>query len=202
MIEHALPSEFSIEIPPDVEALIRAGTEARERVLRELHGGLLGYVPSDYPLAYQGLAHVRAEFAPGDAFCEWGCGLGVIVAMAAGLGFEAHGIEIQEALVEEGRAMFEALDLGGELHRGSFIPDDYSGEDRLPWNEQVTVLDGAGAVDEVEHDIEDFDLIYAFPWPGEEELYLDLFEQRGAPDALLLTYHGPTEGLRLHGKSG
>ena len=37
---------------------------------------------------------------------------------------------------------------------------------------------------------EEFDLIYAYPWPDEEEVVAETFEARARLGALLLTYHG------------
>ncbi len=36
--------------------------------------------------------------------------------------------------------------------------------------------------------IDDFDVIFAFPWPAEEEMYCDLFARFAASGALLVTY--------------
>jgi hypothetical protein len=48
-------------------------------------------------------------------------------------------------------------------------------------------------------DPDDFDVVFAYPWPGEEQVIFDLFAGSTAVGALLLTYHG-LEGLRLHRK--
>ncbi len=46
---------------------------------------------------------------------------------------------------------------------------------------------------------EDFDLVYAYPWPGEEKVIFDLFESCASVGALLLTFHSQ-DGLRLQRK--
>ena len=48
---------------------------------------------------------------------------------------------------------------------------------------------------------EEFDLIYAYPWPDEEWLVEELFDAHARPGALLLTYHGD-RGLWLRRKGG
>ena len=53
-------------------------------------------------------------------------------------------------------------------------------------------------MDEVDIGIEDFELIFAFPWPGEETLFFDLFETYAARGAHLMTYHGEDEGILVH----
>ncbi|MCK6459507.1 MAG: hypothetical protein L6Q95_06390 [Planctomycetes bacterium] len=46
---------------------------------------------------------------------------------------------------------------------------------------------------------QDFDLVFAYPWPGEEEVIEGLFERYAGDSALLLTFHG-LDGLRLRRK--
>ncbi len=200
MTELPIPDPISITIPSEISKLLDEAQERRESILEEHRSPLLGYVPGDFNLIYQGLAFLKKTYSPSDLFCEWGCGIGIVVALAEKLGFDSHGIEIQDYLIDEGREFFEAKNISAELYKGSFIPEDFDGYDLVEITERVTVLDGSNALDEVEHTIDEFDLIYAFPWPGEEELYFNLFEERAQPGALLLTYHGPTEGLKLHRK--
>ena len=57
-------------------------------------------------------------------------------------------------------------------------------------------VDAADGYDQLGLQIADFDLLFAFPWPGEERFWHKLFDQRAAHGALLLTYHG-MEGFRL-----
>jgi hypothetical protein len=37
---------------------------------------------------------------------------------------------------------------------------------------------------------DEFDLIFAYPWPDDERVTADLFEGYAAGNAILLTYHG------------
>jgi hypothetical protein len=48
---------------------------------------------------------------------------------------------------------------------------------------------------------DEFDLIYACPWPDEEWLVEELFDAHARPGALLLTYHGD-RGLWLRREGG
>ena len=48
-------------------------------------------------------------------------------------------------------------------------------------------------------EVRDFDLIFAYPWPNDEELTASLFERFAAPGALLLTYD-ETDAVRLRRK--
>ncbi len=46
----------------------------------------------------------------------------------------------------------------------------------------------------------DFDLIFAYPWPGEEQVIYDLFDRFAAAGAVLITYHG-VQGMRVQRKT-
>ena len=43
------------------------------------------------------------------------------------------------------------------------------------------------------------DVVFSYPWPGEEQVIFDVFEASAAVGALLLTYHGQ-EGMKLQRK--
>ena len=58
----------------------------------------------------------------------------------------------------------------------------------------------ASGYDELDLEPDDFDVIFAYPWPGDEELIDSLFEKFAATGALLLTYHGINE-MRLQRKT-
>lgn len=203
---HAIHPEADAPLPDRVHALIEAGEQRGAAVIDALGSRLLGYVPSDFEVVYRALLALRAGQPVGDRFCEWGSGLGVVTGLAALAGFDASGIEIQRPLVEVSRQLLEDCGIDAvEIYEGSFIPEEFELESRdgTPLDlgrECVTVVTGSGSNDEVVDDIEDFDVIFAFPWPGEEELYLALFDSRAAAGALLVTYHGPTEGVMVHVK--
>lgn len=44
--------------------------------------------------------------------------------------------------------------------------------------------------------MEDYDLFFAFPWPGEVGFFEQVVDAHACDGALLLTYHG-REGMRL-----
>jgi hypothetical protein len=58
---------------------------------------------------------------------------------------------------------------------------------------------GPDGYDELDAEPDEFDVVFAYPWPGEEQVIFDLFEESAAVGSLLLTYHGQ-EGLRLQRK--
>ncbi len=43
--------------------------------------------------------------------------------------------------------------------------------------------------------LEEFDVVFAYPWPGDEAMMLDVMRQYGRPHALMLLY-GVTGGVR------
>lgn len=159
-----------------------------------------GFVPSDYASAYRVLrALADANLAPGPLFCEWGSGFGVVACLAALLEFEAFGIEIERELVDASRQLAEAFDLPVEFYHGSFIPE--SGAVCLETNDEFAWLTPEVGRSEVESGLgaEDFDIIYAYPWPDEERLTAEVFHRCAAYGAILVTHHG-SEDYRLRRK--
>jgi hypothetical protein len=47
---------------------------------------------------------------------------------------------------------------------------------------------------ELGHSLEDFDVVWGYPWDGEAPLMLDLMKRYGRPDATLLLNHA-SEGV-------
>jgi len=195
-----------LDVPTDVAPLPRKVaaflTEVDLRIDRfAKHGSVHAFVPSDYVLVYGVLRSLAARStAPGNAFCEWGCGMGVVAGLATMLGYEACGIEINAELIDEARALAEDFDLSIEYSCGNLIPtggghhvDGASLE--MAWLE----MGGHDAYDELGLDADDFDMIFAYPWPGEEEVINDLFEHYAAVGAVLVTFHG-IEDVRVQRK--
>ncbi len=153
-----------------------------------------GFVCSDYEAVYRILAAVKRErLAPGDFLCEWGCGFGIAAGLAAMLEYRAVGIEIDADLVKGGRGLLRDWQLPVELVRGSFVPPgcehllDDSGQ--FVW----IVGDGSDAFDTLGLDSDDSDLVFAYPWPGEEEILDRLFHRLAGYGSLLVTYNGRQE---------
>jgi len=184
-----------VAVPAAVTTLIAEG-EAR---IAELGRVMPGFVPSDHVVVYAALCALRGgKWLTGDRFCEWGCGLGIVAGMAAMLGYEAHAIEIEEQLVEAGERLARDFELTVEYAVGTFVPtgsEDLTAGvgDELEWLQQG----GADGYELLGRDPDEFDLIFAYPWPGEEEIVLSLFERHAGHGAVLLTYHG-LEGVRVH----
>ena len=152
------------------------------------------FVPSNFETVYRALrAITEANLAPGHSFCEWGSGLGVVASLAATLEFMACGIEIEKDLVDASRELVDTFDLPVTFVHGSFIPagaessveESYSRNNpEFSW----LVTDADDAYGELGLNPDDFDVVFAYPWPGEENLITSLFEEYAAEGALLLLF--------------
>ena len=116
--------------------------------------------------------------------------------MAAELGFDAVGIESEEELVEQSTQLAADHEIDAEFVTGSFVPEQHEDLFDNSGDFNWVRIDRASAYDEIGLEPDDFDLVYCYPWPGEEYLSESLFQRCGATGALLLSYHG-REGFRL-----
>lgn len=186
-------------IPAEVEQLILEGERRIEAFIeRTRESPMLSFVPSEFRPTWRGLAWLWDQrLVGGRSFCEWGSGFGVVALLAAQLGFHASGIEVEPVLVDESIALSQAVGVDVEFVAGSFVPD---GSLETPGAmEELDWLDYSAppAYEDLGYDADDFDVIFAYPWPGEQHVVYDLFEEHASPGALLLTFHG-TDGLLLH----
>lgn len=189
----------AVSLPPEVEALIVEAEGRFETWEREtLEAPIYSYIPCSYRVVYGGLAVItERRLAPGRSFCEWGSGQGVVAMMAASLGWHAVGIEVEPDLVAASRALAAHADLPVEFVIGSYVPE--GSIVRPDAGAELAWLDDSAepAYAELGLDPDDFDLTFAYPWPGESDVIYELFEEHAARGALLITFQG-TEGLCLH----
>src|SRR5579872_445365 len=185
-------------LPGDVRSFLREA-ERRVRQLRP-PGHVPGFVPSDFAGAYAALrALAEAGAAPGDLFCEWGSGLGVVACLAAMLDFDACGIEAEGELVDAARRLADDFGLPVEFVRGNFIPPGGGPPEEAGGGFAWLTTAGGDPREELGLGPEDFAVIYAYPWPDEEELTAGLFERHAGAGAVLVTYHGGAD-FRLRQK--
>lgn len=151
------------------------------------------FVPADYDHVLQTLLRLRA---PGLRFLELGSATGVITIMADMLGYEAYGIELDGKLVDVARELAQRFHSGARFAAGSFLPAGYRYRSRTGDDRIGTIGHGASAYPELRHPLEDFDLVYGYPWHGEEPMMLDLMRAYGGRGARLLL-HGGKEGIRI-----
>ena len=117
-----------------------------------------------------------------------GSASGVIAIMADFLGFEAYGIEIDTELVEVARRLAERHGSDARFAAGSFVPSGYvwksgTGDDRLG-----TLALGEPAYAALGCDLSYFDVVFAYPWDGEEPVLRDIMRRHGATHATLLLH--------------
>ena len=179
-------------VPPEARRLIREAERRIDRFQRDCRAP--AFVPSCYPAAYGVLRWVsESHVARGRRFCEWGCGFGVVASLAAMLDFDSCGIEVEGSLVAEAQRLAEDFDLPVEFAHGSFIPR--GAEDRVHKGGTYSWLttEGDYAYDDLDLDVSDLDVVFAYPWPDEEVVVCDLFDRYAGTGAILATYHGSGE---------
>lgn len=189
-------------IPAEIRTWVN---DARERIQtfqdRWDHEWIEQFVASDYELVYQTLDWIREQgLMQGNRFLEWGSGFAVVSALAAQLGLDAVGIEAEPTLYRHGQQTIRDWNQPVELVLGNFLP---MGVEGLAADPTLPSLGHpvASAYDEIGLEIDDFSLVFAYPWPGEEDFLADVFLRYGAEGALLLQFCGPYD-LRLWRRVG
>ena len=79
---------------------------------------------------------------------------------------------------------------------GSFLPDAARNDIEHESADFLTIRDGEPAYNELGMRLTDFDVIYAFPWPGEEDRFLNLTHRHARKDARVLLYNS-VDGYQL-----
>lgn len=151
------------------------------------------FVAADYDRVVEALV---ALWRPGLRFLEWGSATGVITIAADLIGYDAYGIELDPDLVDTARELARQFDSGAQFAAASFLPTGYvwrppHGDGRIG-----TIGDGESGYPILGHPLEDFDVVYGYPWPGEEPMMHDLMRCYGGRGARLVV-HGGTERIRV-----
>lgn len=161
---------------------------------------IVGFVPSDFAKVWPVLAALaERDLAPGRRFCEWGCGFAVVTGLAARLGFESHGIEIEADLVTEARRLLADHRLDAQLAVGSFVPPGGESLAEIKAEMAWLVTGGPDGHARLGRSADEWDVVFAYPWPGEEHVVERIFERFAAPRALLVT-HRSEKGTRVQRK--
>ena len=189
-----------IAIPAQITALLADAQQRLDDLDNTTRIEFPAFVPSNFELAYRALVEIEAtNLAAGRRFIEWGSGIGVVTCLASCVGFDAVGIEIEPKLVDMANSIASDHNIAAQFACGSFIPDgvvprvDYI--DGVAW----LTTEGDDGHEELDLEPDDFDVVFAYPWPGEEQVLFDLFADTAATGALLLTYHG-IDGVQLKRK--
>ncbi len=156
--------------------------------------GFHAYVSADYDAVFSSLVKLRGQAG---TFLEWGSGLGVVTIMASRLGFEAYGIENEPELVEHAYAFGKRYGSDARFARGNFFPSEFEWNPGKGETEVRTELHSAAAYERMGRKLSDFDLVYAYPWPEEHQLYQNVMRECGHPNSLFLTYD-VRRGMELH----
>jgi hypothetical protein len=143
------------------------------------------FVAADYDRVLEALLPLRQ---PGRRFLEWGSATGVVTIIADLLGFESYGIELDSRLVGIARDLAIKYGSNAQFAEGSFLPTGYEWHPRNGDGRLGTIGEGASGYPQLGHPLEDFDVVYAYPWGGEEPMMLDLFKQYGRRGARLLLH--------------
>lgn len=141
------------------------------------------FVPVNYEEVLQKLLPLQK---PGLKFLEWGSGTGVIAIMADLLGFEAYGIELDADLVAIARQLADTYESNARFAVGSFLPEGYTWRDQYGDTRTGTLGKGRSGYLELGIPLEEFDIVYGYPWDGEEAIMLDIMKQYGRKDTLFI----------------
>lgn len=152
------------------------------------------FVPADYGRVQAALVRLRS---PGLKFLEWGSATGVITIMADLLGYEAYGIECDPHLFEVARGLAEKFNSRARFAAGSFLPTGYTWRPRDGDGRLGTIGDGPSGYLDLGLPLEEFDLVYGYPWGGEEPMMHDLMRRYGGPKARLLL-HASAGGIQVY----
>lgn len=181
-------------IPTDtLERLIQEGTVAWDEFSAMASDRFHLFIPCDHLGAYEELRKLRSQAT---SFVEFGSAAGIVTIMADLLGFDAYGIEIEPWLIDCSTELASEFGSSATFAEGTFVAPEYQDEIELLSSDSFTPTDGANAFDELGMDLSDFDLIFAYPWPGDEEWLYELIRRHARPGAVLLTYD-VTEGFRV-----
>src|SRR5688572_17825122 len=187
---HASPpahDDLSADLRARLAALIEDGREFFERFdftvrQHQFHP----FIPADYDAVLETLLSLRA---PGLRFLEWGSATGVVTIMADLLGFEAYGIELDAELVRVAQALAQKHGSQARFAAGSFLPAGYVWQSSTGDRRLGTIGEGRSGYLELGRPLEDFDIVYAYPWGGEEPVMQDVMK-RFAGYGARLVLHG------------
>jgi hypothetical protein len=190
------------EVPDKVAALI---AEADRRCDDFFNAGLgrryPRYIPSDPAIVHAAMVYLRdSGDIRGDVFCEWGCGFAVATCMAALIGYSAYGIEIEPELADLADRLAADLRIPARILCTSYLPEGFEecdgvgGKDLLPPEATSSAGEASDTAPSYEGlDPAEVDVFFVYPWPGQEELMMDLFQLTSTEDAILLIYLGDRE---------
>ena len=151
------------------------------------------FVAADYELVCRAIRWIGdSQPVIGKRFLEWGCGFAAFACLAESLGWSVHAVEAHPDLVCQAQQTIRWWPAKVDLVTGNFLPP---GAEQLTADPTLPSLGhgGTSAYEQWGLDLDDFDLIYSYPWPGEDTFHEDVFDRYAAHGALLLMFVGPNE---------
>ncbi len=193
----------STEIPTAIERILQDADQVLQAYWDQwTKKPIEQYVACDFRDVWHALSKLtESKLAKGNTFCEWGCGFGIVTGLASQLGWEAVGIEAESFLVDQANRFLARNRLKGEILHGNFLP---RGSERLASSQsnhaslfhQVVI-----AYEQHDLELDDYALVFAYPWPGEHHFLQEVFRLYAGDGALLMMFLGPYE-IELYRKNG
>ena len=178
-------------------------TEAESRIDKlfdtEKNRKVPRFIPSNAELVYKHLsAIVSGDFCLGNNYCEWGSGYGVGTCLASLLGFDSFGIEIEPSLVTASKALAKKTHIDVTIIESDYMPegfDCYEGSGGAELIRPENYVCGTNehldvSYEGMEINLDEVDVFFVYPWPGEQEFMLEFFQAIAADGALFLVYLG------------
>jgi len=107
--------------------------------------------------------------------------------------WDAVGIEAEGFLAGQAKSFLQRKGVVAEIWQGNFLP---TGSERLAKRQanHASLFHQVPSVYQSESlDVDDFSIIFAYPWPGEDYFLKDVFRCYAADQAILLMFLGPYE---------
>jgi len=196
------PWDDSLTIPANVQAVLNSADELLQAYWDQWHQRPIEqYVACDFRDVWRALFEItQSKLATGNTFCEWGCGFGIVTGLASQLGWEAVGIEAESFLVDRARAFLKLHHLPGEILHGNFLPHGSERLARSQSNHACLFHQVPNAYDQNDLELDDYAMVFAYPWPGEHHFQQEVFRHYAREGALLLMFLGPYE-IELYRKT-
>jgi len=184
----------AIPIPSDVEEALRQ-SHRRIQAFQDRwdQPQIEQFVASDYELVFRVIRWiVQQRMMTGNRMLEWGCGFGVVAALGSILGLDVTGIEAERRLLREAEITMEDFGVPVELVWGNFLP---VGSESLSHNPDFPSIGHRVpcAYEQIGSDLDDFSLVFGYPWPGEWAFHETVFARYGAVGGLLVLFCGPND---------
>ncbi|MEO1615906.1 MAG: class I SAM-dependent methyltransferase [Planctomycetota bacterium] len=184
----------SLSIAPPVSrelAAMRARIQAFQDCWEEHHAAQ--FVAADYELVFRAMTWIqKTQALIGNRFLEWGCGFATVACLATELGWSSFAVEAHRDLIAQAKRTIQEWPAQVSLHHGNFLP---RGTEQLADDPTLPSLshEGSSAYEAWEMTLDEFAIVYSYPWPGEATFHEDVFAEHAEYGAILLMFVGPNE---------